>query len=65
MIKRLQERRSAPITTEEGELLAKKYGCFLYHETSAFTGEGLDQLEFSKMMDDPEHCCFQNSERYC
>jgi GTPase SAR1 family protein len=48
--KQLLEKGSVPITTEEGELLAKKHGCLLYHETSALTGEGLDQLEFFKMM---------------
>jgi GTPase SAR1 family protein len=49
-IKKLQERGTAPITSEEGVLLAKKHGCFLYHETSALTGEGLEQGEFTKMM---------------
>jgi GTPase SAR1 family protein len=49
ILMRLQEKKLVPITSEEGELLAKKHGCFLYHETSARTGEGLGP-EFSKML---------------
>jgi GTPase SAR1 family protein len=50
VIKRLNERKTAPLTPEEGELLAKNSGCFLYHETSALTGEGAEAQEFMKML---------------
>jgi Ras-related C3 botulinum toxin substrate 1 len=49
-LQKLQDKKTVPLTFEEGELLAKKHGCLLYHESSALTGEGLDKQELFKML---------------